>query len=389
MDQLNSKVLESLIIPSKIIDIDIKDYEIKNQKVNFFGSNWSTDVYFDLPENRLEEGKKALISFLKKSSSISSKIENWFCHSIVDNPWYPDVVKYEDAPEKINSYKDIPGLTLGWIEVTTTYRTKKIVVCLCGGYDIDYEHGWAIALINNKIVGNLADSGSIHNEYANESMIATEGLVNKIKNAISLGKATNKISKIAFEEVKKMQKSKNLKSSNMIGKEFEKFINIVFSSFVSSPEWHNLCSKENVPNNILSKCKMISNKIDKTNTTCVYKLESCTDDDYKKYGKIINKLLKAIFYNFSIITVKVGSTTPDFTITFNTTVGKTSIDDLDYWNMIWITQQNLDMQQQQMQQQIQQQLMLNDMITQQVIQQQHMQAHMNAVAMSTPGMGFM
>ena len=77
MDQLNSKVLESLMIPRKNIDINIKDYEIKNKKVNFFGSNWSTDVYFDLPENRLEEGKKALISFLKKSSSISSKIENW------------------------------------------------------------------------------------------------------------------------------------------------------------------------------------------------------------------------------------------------------------------------------------------------------------------------
>ena len=80
-------------------------------------------------------------------------------------PSYSDVVKYEGLPEKNDSYSDIPGLTLGTIEVTTTYRSNKIVVCPQGRYNVDPEHGWAYVLINNKIVGNLSERGSIHNEY--------------------------------------------------------------------------------------------------------------------------------------------------------------------------------------------------------------------------------
>ena len=61
-----------------------KDYITENAVVNFFNKKWKVEVWYNLPEDRLEEGKKVLKEFLKNSSSISSKIESQFCKEIMD-----------------------------------------------------------------------------------------------------------------------------------------------------------------------------------------------------------------------------------------------------------------------------------------------------------------
>ena len=120
-----------------------------------------------MPEERVDEAKAALNRFISASNSLSTKYESWMINQIKSFSWFDDLVDEKVITKNISKYTDIPDLTLCDIEVATTYRSKKIVVIISGGYAIDEEHGWAIAFINNKPVGKLSESGSIHNEYAN------------------------------------------------------------------------------------------------------------------------------------------------------------------------------------------------------------------------------
>lgn len=143
-----------------------KDYITENAVVNFFNKKWKVEVWYNLPEDRLEEGKKAFKEFLKNSSSISSKIESQFCKEIMDIGWYEDLVEDNMVPKTLTKYSEIPELTLGFVEVTCTYKSKSIVVCPSGGFEIDPEHGWALALLKNNWIGHLSYDGGVHNEYA-------------------------------------------------------------------------------------------------------------------------------------------------------------------------------------------------------------------------------
>ena len=95
--------LKSYLIP--VSESLSKDYITKNAVVKFFNKKWKVEVWYNLPEDRLKEGKKAFKEFLKNSSSISSKIESQFCKEIMDIGWYEDLV--EDNKNNINTF----GLT--------------------------------------------------------------------------------------------------------------------------------------------------------------------------------------------------------------------------------------------------------------------------------------
>ena len=167
MEFVDYKCLESLLIEGKdLIATEWNGFITEKVLVNFFNKQWEVSVWYNLPEDRLEEGKKALNNFLKKSSSISSKIESQFCKEVMNLGYYEDLVEDNMVPKKLTKYSEIPELTLGYIEVTYTYKSKSIVVCPSGGFEIDPEHGWAIALLKNKWIGHLSDDGAIHNEYA-------------------------------------------------------------------------------------------------------------------------------------------------------------------------------------------------------------------------------
>lgn len=162
------KALESLLIEDKELSIAnekmtwIKD---NSKGVSYFNKKWNCDTYIHVPEEHVDEAKAALNKFISVSNSLSTRYESWMINQIKRFSWFNELVEEKIIPKNISKYTDIPDLTLGDIEVATTYRTKKIVVIISGRYAIDEEHGWAIAFINNKPVGNLSESGSIHNEY--------------------------------------------------------------------------------------------------------------------------------------------------------------------------------------------------------------------------------
>ena len=169
MEFVDYKCLESLLIEGEdLIATEFSAYPDNPDivSVNFFNEMWKAKVWYNLPEDRLEEGKAALKSFVRNSKSISSKIESQFCKEVMDIGFYYDLVEDNIVPETLTKYSEIPGLTLGFIEVTTTYKSRSIVVCPSGGFEIDPEHGWALAFLKNKWIGHLSETGAIHNEYA-------------------------------------------------------------------------------------------------------------------------------------------------------------------------------------------------------------------------------
>ena len=167
MEFVDYKCLESLLIEGEdLIATEWNGFITEEVLVNFFNKQWKVSVWYNLPEDRLKEGKKALKDFLKNSSSISSKIEFQFCKEVMNLGYYEDLVEDNMVPKNLTKYSEIPKLTLGSIEVTYTYNSKSIVVCPSGDFEIDPEHGWAIALLKNKLIGHLSESGGIHNEYS-------------------------------------------------------------------------------------------------------------------------------------------------------------------------------------------------------------------------------
>lgn len=180
------KCLESLLIEGAdlIANEKLAFIEDTAKNVSYFGKKWNCNVYLNVPEERVDEAKAALNKFLSASSSLSSKYESWMINQIKNNPYFEFAVEDNVVPKNISKYIDIPDLRLNDIEVSTTYRTKKMVVIISGGYAIDEEHGWAIAFVNNKVIGNLSESGSIHNEYANESAMMDDKIYQKIYNVI-------------------------------------------------------------------------------------------------------------------------------------------------------------------------------------------------------------
>ena len=170
MNFVDYKCLESLLIEGKELSIaNEKNAWIEDnaKNVSYFGKKWNCNTYINVPEERVDEAKAALNRFISASNSLSTKYESWMINQIKSFSWFDDLVDEKVITKNISKYTDISDLTLCDIEVATTYRTKKIVVIISGGYAIDEEHGWAIAFINNKPVGKLSESGSIHNEYAN------------------------------------------------------------------------------------------------------------------------------------------------------------------------------------------------------------------------------
>lgn len=229
------------------------------------------------------------------------------------------------------------------------------------------------------------DSKVLESLMIPEYEIATEGIKDKIKGTISMIKATGKITNLAFDEFKKMQ-SKELKSSKLVGKSFEAFINTIFKQFSLSPEWKVICANNNIRHDLLSKWELTSNKVENDKVICNFKLASCTDEEYRKYESIINKLIKSAFRSYPLIVVKVEGNTPNFIITFKTTYGKANINNSNYWAMNWVVMNNLNTAQMQIQQQMMQDIQIQNQI---MIQQMDFQNTMTAVSMTTPGMPLM
>ena len=153
MESVN--VLEADFVNKEPRDRWVVEYTSNLFKVNFFNKiNTCCAMYYIPDRTYVTAAIKLINTFIKKSKTISNKIEHDLCKEI--QVYWESIGKHRDIPgvDIIAKYTDVPVLYIDSIGAVFDSRCTPYI-SICGEYTIDPHHGFhaKIDMSNYRIIG--------------------------------------------------------------------------------------------------------------------------------------------------------------------------------------------------------------------------------------------